>query len=115
MVGVVAFTGALYALSPEIGDLYLRRYARVAPPVCANPETATSHRAECLWFDRHTGRRLGADRGRDPNAGDRLRSMTYDIHTGRIAGIPGRLIVFLASLVAASLPVTGALVWWNRR
>jgi uncharacterized iron-regulated membrane protein len=83
--------------------------------VCANPETATSHRAECLWFDRHTGRRLGADRDRDPNVGDRLRSMTYDIHTGRIAGMPGRLIVFLASLVAASLPVTGALVWWNRR
>jgi uncharacterized iron-regulated membrane protein len=83
--------------------------------VCANPEPDTSHRAECLWFDRHTGRLLGAERDRDRNAGDRLRAMTYDIHTGRIAGLPGRVVAFLASLAAASLPITGALVWWNRR
>jgi uncharacterized iron-regulated membrane protein len=83
--------------------------------VCANPELDTSHRTECLWFDRHTGRLLGAERDRDRNAGDRLRAMAYDIHTGRIAGVPGRVVVFLASLVAASLPITGALVWWKRR
>jgi uncharacterized iron-regulated membrane protein len=83
--------------------------------VCANPEPDTSHRTECLWFDRNTGRLLGAERDRERNAGDRLRAMTYDIHTGRIAGLPGRAVAFLASLAAASLPITGALVWWNRR
>jgi uncharacterized iron-regulated membrane protein len=83
--------------------------------VCANPKVDTSHRTECLWFDRNTGRLLGAARDRDRNAGDRLRAMTYDIHTGRIVGLPGRVVAFLASLVAASLPITGALVWGKRR
>jgi len=40
--------------------------------------------------------------------------MHYDIHLGRIAGLPGRIAAFLASLGAASLPITGALIWWNR-
>ncbi len=28
---------------------------------------------------------------------------------------PGKIIAFLAGLVAASLPVTGLLIWWGRR
>ena len=83
--------------------------------VCANPGATTSYRTECLWFDQHTARLLGSERYRDKNPGERLLAMNYDIHTGRIAGIPGRLVAFLASLVAASLPLTGALIWWNRR
>jgi uncharacterized iron-regulated membrane protein len=56
---------------------------------------ATSYRHDCLWFDPHTGR---------------LQAMNYDIHLGRIAGLRGRVAVCLASLVAASLPITGALI-----
>jgi len=40
--------------------------------------------------------------------------MNYDIHLGRIAGLPGRIAVFLASLVAARLPINGARLWWHR-
>jgi uncharacterized iron-regulated membrane protein len=82
---------------------------------CANPEAATSYRTDCLWLDPSTGRVLGSERYRDKNAGQRLRAMTYDIHTGRIGGIAGRVAAFLASLIAASLPLTGALIWWSRR
>jgi uncharacterized iron-regulated membrane protein len=63
---------------------------------------------------RYTGRQIGAERYRDKDTGERLRAMNYDIHLGRIAGLPGRIAAFLASLVAASLPITGALIWWNR-
>jgi uncharacterized iron-regulated membrane protein len=82
--------------------------------VCADLDPTTSYRRNCLWFDRHTGRRLGAEHYHDKNTGERLQAMNYDIHLGRIAGLPGRLAVCLASLVAASLPITGALIWWNR-
>jgi uncharacterized iron-regulated membrane protein len=82
--------------------------------VCASPEAATSFRTECLWLDQYTGRQIGLERYRDKDAGERVRAMNYDIHLGRIAGLPGRLAAFLASLVAASLPITGALIWWNR-
>ncbi|WP_339740818.1 PepSY-associated TM helix domain-containing protein [uncultured Sunxiuqinia sp.] len=34
---------------------------------------------------------------------------------GAILGIPGKIIAFLISLFCASLPVTGFLVWWNKR
>jgi uncharacterized iron-regulated membrane protein len=94
-----------FGLATEPGD---------ALSVCADPEPTTSYGRDCLWFDRYTGRRLGAEHYRDKNPGERLRAMNYDIHLGRIAGLPGRVAVCLASLVAASLPITGALIWWNR-
>jgi uncharacterized iron-regulated membrane protein len=41
--------------------------------------------------------------------------MNYDIHVGAILGFPGKVLAFLASLIAASLPVTGFMIWWGRR
>jgi uncharacterized iron-regulated membrane protein len=41
--------------------------------------------------------------------------MTYDIHTGGILGFTGKVLAFLLSLVAASLPVTGFLIWWGKQ
>lgn len=40
--------------------------------------------------------------------------MNYDIHVGAIAGLPGKILAFLASLICASLPVTGFLMWYGR-
>lgn len=47
--------------------------------------------------------------------GDRLVSLNYDLHTGSIWGIPSKIIVFIISLFCASLPVTGYIMWWNKR
>jgi len=47
--------------------------------------------------------------------GQKMRDLNYDIHLGSILGIPGKIVVFLASFVAASLPVTGFFIWRNRR
>ena len=41
--------------------------------------------------------------------------MNYDIHVGQIWGLPGKILAFCASLIVASLPVTGTLVWWGRK
>jgi uncharacterized iron-regulated membrane protein len=41
--------------------------------------------------------------------------MNYDMHVGAVLGLPGKLLAFFASLVAASLPVTGFLVWWGMK
>lgn len=46
---------------------------------------------------------------------DKFYRMTYDIHVGAIAGLPGRIVMFLSSLIIASLPITGFVIWWKKR
>jgi uncharacterized iron-regulated membrane protein len=41
--------------------------------------------------------------------------MNYDLHVGSIGGLTGKIIAFIASLVCASLPVTGFLVWYLKK
>jgi uncharacterized iron-regulated membrane protein len=41
--------------------------------------------------------------------------MNYDIHVGAILGLSGKVLAFFASLIAASLPVTGFLLWRGRK
>jgi uncharacterized iron-regulated membrane protein len=67
-----------------------------------------------LQFDRNTGKLLLHETAKDRNAGEKLIGMNYDIHVGAIAGLPGKILAFFASLICASLPVTGFLVWWNK-
>jgi uncharacterized iron-regulated membrane protein len=48
------------------------------------------------------------------NGGEKLNRMNYDIHIGNILGFPGRMAMFLSVLIAASLPVTGFILWWGK-
>ena len=78
------------------------------------------YRTDNLFFDRYTlaelkGEGPYAGRYREASAPDRLRRMNLEIHDGRIAGLPGKVLVFLAGLVGASLPVTGWMMWWRKR
>lgn len=71
-------------------------------------------------FDQHTLKELTRN---DPYAvafdkasfGQKLRKMNYDIHVGSILGFPGKVLAFLASLIGASLPITGFLIWYGRK
>jgi uncharacterized iron-regulated membrane protein len=47
--------------------------------------------------------------------GGKLSDMNYDLHTGQLLGLGGKIVAFLASLISASLPVTGTVLWWGRR
>ena len=51
---------------------------------------------------------------KDAKLADKILRMNYDIHIGAIGGIAGKIIAFLASLLIASLPVTGVLLWYGR-
>jgi len=46
---------------------------------------------------------------------DRIIRMNYDIHVGAIGGLPGKIIAFLTSLLIATLPVSGTLMWYGRK
>nr|MCU0354220.1 PepSY domain-containing protein [Cytophagales bacterium] len=79
------------------------------------PSLTTYHNGTYLLFDQYSGQLLKEDSPRTQTAGQRIRAMNYDIHIGKILGLPGQILAFFASLVAASLPVTGFLIWWGRR
>ncbi|WP_373519273.1 PepSY-associated TM helix domain-containing protein [Pricia sp.] len=51
---------------------------------------------------------------RDTSVADKILRMNYDIHIGAIGGIAGKIIAFLVSLLTASLPITGVLLWYGR-
>jgi uncharacterized iron-regulated membrane protein len=70
---------------------------------------------DALQFDQYTGKLLYRRDNREKNRGERLIGMNYDIHVGAIGGLAGKIIAFIVSLVCASLPVTGFLVWWWKR
>ncbi|WP_149274309.1 PepSY-associated TM helix domain-containing protein [Pareuzebyella sediminis] len=71
------------------------------------------------YFDRYTLQEIpsGTIYGKytDTDAADKLLRMNYDIHIGAIGGIAGKIIAFLVSLLTASLPITGSLLWYGRR
>lgn len=46
---------------------------------------------------------------------DKMIRMNYDIHVGAIGGLAGKILAFVISLITASLPVTGTLLWWGRK
>jgi uncharacterized iron-regulated membrane protein len=68
-----------------------------------------------MRFDRHTGALLKDRSFADLDNGEKLRALNYDLHTGSILGLPGKILAFLASFACASLPVTGLCVWLGKR
>ncbi|HTI11263.1 MAG TPA: PepSY-associated TM helix domain-containing protein [Puia sp.] len=70
-----------------------------------------------VFFDRYSGQILKQELFTGYSAYDKVARSNYDFHTGsiRFLGIGSKIIWFLASLMAASLPVTGFLIWWGRK
>lgn len=39
----------------------------------------------------------------------------FPLHSGRILGLPGRILVSVMGLVVAALSVTGVVIWYRKR
>jgi uncharacterized iron-regulated membrane protein len=66
-------------------------------------------------FNQYTGELVTMQLFNNASTGDKLKATNYNIHTGKVFGITGQLLVFFASLISASLPVTGFLMWRGKR
>ncbi|MEX1137598.1 MAG: PepSY-associated TM helix domain-containing protein [Balneolales bacterium] len=75
---------------------------------------STYYERSDLSFDQYSGELLQQDRYEEKNAGEKIMAMNYDIHVGAIGGLPGKIIAFLASMISASLPITGFILWLDR-
>jgi uncharacterized iron-regulated membrane protein len=47
--------------------------------------------------------------------GQKIYRANFDIHVGTIGGMPTKVLASFASLVGASLPITGCVIWYNRK
>jgi uncharacterized iron-regulated membrane protein len=87
--------------------------------VTINPDRKTYWKADYRFFDQYTLEEIPSNQiyGKfsEASAADKLIRMNYDIHTGAILGIPGKILAFFASLICASLPVTGLYIWYGRK
>ncbi|RYY25166.1 MAG: PepSY domain-containing protein [Chitinophagaceae bacterium] len=88
--------------------------------VIINHKPGTYYTNDYFHYDQYTGKELeapGSYAGKftDANVADKIVRMNYDMHVGAILGLPGKLLAFFASLIAASLPVTGFLIWRGRK
>ncbi len=85
----------------------------------ANPDAGLYWRIDYRYFDQNSLEELPVDhiyaRYAESTAADKLIRLNYDVHTGAILGLPGKILAFFASLLCASLPVTGVYIWYGRR
>ncbi|SFA59396.1 Uncharacterized iron-regulated membrane protein [Pedobacter suwonensis] len=68
-----------------------------------------------FFYEQATGRMIRAKLFKDYNGADLIEATNYDLHTGRLFGLPNKVLSLLAALVAASLPITGFMIWWQKQ
>jgi uncharacterized iron-regulated membrane protein len=88
--------------------------------VIINHKPGTYYTNDYFHYDRYTGKELvatGSYAGKfaDASMADKIVRMNYDMHVGAILGLPGKFLAFFASLIAASLPITGFIIWRGRK
>ena len=101
----------MFVFLPETPDASIR--------YTVNPDRRTYYKTDHYYFDQYSLTELPMRHAwakyKDASPAQMLRRMNYDIHRGAILGLPGKLLALSASLIAASLPVTGFFIWWIRR
>ncbi|MBK0379761.1 PepSY-associated TM helix domain-containing protein [Mucilaginibacter segetis] len=83
--------------------------------VTAFAKTFRYYKSDSYMFDKYTGQLLRTMPHIKKSPGMKMNEMNYDVHVGQILGFTGKIIAFLASLICASLPVTGFIIWWGKR
>jgi len=68
-------------------------------------------------FDQYSGKILKYQSYKNKNIGygTALRERNYDLHTGSILGMTGRVLYLFAGIIAASLPITGFIIYLNKK
>lgn len=68
-----------------------------------------------LYYDSRSGEPAGAEVPGSGSWGDVFLQSMFPLHSGRILGLPGRVLVSLLGLCVAGLSITGVLIWARKR
>jgi|SRR5215217_1111095 len=109
--GLPGFTGSI--------DVHIPENNKATIEVAINPDTFTYWKTDYLFYDQYTLKEIPVKhiygKLQDATTADKVARMNYDIHVGAIAGLTGKVLAFFASLIAASMPITGFVIWLGRR
>jgi len=105
--------------SAKVLEVHIPENDSASIEVAANPDDGTYWKADYRYFDQYTLKEIPVThlygKLEDTSVADKIARMNYDIHVGAVGGLPGKIMAFIASLICASLPVTGSYIWWGRR
>jgi uncharacterized iron-regulated membrane protein len=68
-----------------------------------------------LYFDSRSGAPAGAQVPGTGSAGDIFLQAMFPLHSGRIIGLPGRILMSLMGVAIAAFSLTGVLIWARKR
>jgi uncharacterized iron-regulated membrane protein len=67
-----------------------------------------------VYWDAWTGREAGASVPGRGSAGDIFMQAQFPLHSGRILGLPGRILVSFMGVMVALLSATGLVIWFKK-
>lgn len=70
---------------------------------------------KAVYLDASSGEVLGDWLPWQGTAADLFVQAQFPMHSGRILGLPGRILISVMGLVVAMLSVTGIVIWWRKR
>lgn len=73
-----------------------------------------SRKQNTFFFDESTAVLLRSKLYEDNTRADWYEATNYDLHTGRLFGYFGKILWSIASLIGASLPITGFIIWYRK-
>jgi len=68
-----------------------------------------------LYYDAKTGASAGSELPGRGSAGDLFMQVQFPLHSGRILGLTGRILITLLGLVVSTFSVTGVMIWAKKR
>ncbi len=71
--------------------------------------------ADKLQFNPYNNALISKSLFKDEKLGSKIASLIRAIHVGSFAGITTKILYFICCLIATSLPITGTLIWLNKR
>jgi uncharacterized iron-regulated membrane protein len=105
------------ALSPRAEMFLITDDAGKSSPISVTAYAQSLHygHSDVYQFDRYSGKLLKKLPFTEKSPGMKMNDLNYDIHVGQAMGLFGKILAFLGSLICASLPVTGFIVWVGKR
>ncbi len=68
-----------------------------------------------IYIDDHDGSMINVTEPGSGTVGDIFMQLQFPLHSGRIIGLPGRILVSLLGICVAVVSVTGVLIWARKR